>query len=86
MRKNDDDRCRRGEGTEEVGGAIIASTITTLVIFLPIIFIRGVTGMLFKEFAYVVVISLACSLFVALTMVPMLSSRLLKRPVREADA
>ena len=67
------------KGTEEVGGAIIASTITTLVIFLPIIFIRGVTGMLFKEFAYVVVISLACSLLVALTMVPMLSSRLLKR-------
>ncbi len=70
------------KGTEEVGGAIIASTITTLVIFLPIIFVRGVTGMLFKEFAYVVVISLACSLFVALTMVPMLSSRLLKQPVR----
>jgi HAE1 family hydrophobic/amphiphilic exporter-1 len=74
------------KGTEEVGGAIIASTITTLVIFLPIIFVRGVTGMLFKEFAYVVVISLACSLFVALTMVPMLASRLLKRPVRDADA
>ena len=71
------------KGTEEVGGAIIASTITTLVIFLPIIFIRGVTGMLFKEFAYVVVISLACSLLVALTMVPMLSSKLLKK--RAAD-
>ncbi|XAM00179.1 efflux RND transporter permease subunit [Phycisphaeraceae bacterium D3-23] len=65
-------------GAVEVGGAIIASTVTTLVIFLPLIFVRGVTGMLFKEFAYVVAIALVCSLVVALTMVPMLSSRLLK--------
>lgn len=65
-------------GTDEVGGAIIASTITTLVIFLPLIFVRGVTGMLFTEFAIVVVIALTCSLFVALTLVPMLASKLLK--------
>lgn len=64
-------------GTAEVGGAIIASTITTLVIFLPLVFVRGVTGMLFTEFAYVVVIALVVSLVVALTMVPMLASRLL---------
>ncbi len=70
-------------GAGEVGGAIVASTVTTLVIFLPLIFVRGVTGMLFKEFAYVVAISLVCSLVVALTMVPMLSSRLLK-PKQEA--
>lgn len=72
-------------GTNEVGGAIIASTITTLVIFLPLVFVRGVTGILFKEFAYVVVISLVCSLLVALTMVPMLSSRLLKSSSDQAD-
>lgn len=65
------------KGTAEVGGAIIASTITTLVIFLPLVFVRGVTGMLFTEFAYVVVISLVVALIVALTMVPMLASKLL---------
>jgi len=64
-------------GTAEVGGAIVASTITTLVIFLPLVFVRGVTGMLFTEFAYVVVISLVVALVVALTLVPMLASKLL---------
>ena len=72
------------EGTSEVGGAIIASTITTLVIFLPLVFVRGVSGMLFKEFAFVVVISLVCSLFVALTLVPVLASRML-RPSRATE-
>ena len=63
------------EGTREVGPAIIASTITTLVIFLPLIFVRGVSGILFKELAYVVIFSLICSLVVALSLVPMLAAR-----------
>jgi HAE1 family hydrophobic/amphiphilic exporter-1 len=65
------------EGAREVGPAIIASTITTLVIFLPLIFVRGVSGILFKELAYVIIFALICSLTVALTLVPMLASRLL---------
>ena len=65
------------EGTREVGAAIIASTITTLVIFLPLIFVRGVSGILFKELAYVIIFALVCSLTVALSLVPMLASRLL---------
>ncbi|MFH1980237.1 MAG: efflux RND transporter permease subunit [Pseudomonadota bacterium] len=65
------------EGAREVAPAIIASTITTLVIFLPLIFVRGVSGILFKELAYVIIFSLICSLLVALTLVPMLTSRLL---------
>lgn len=64
-------------GTKEVGGAIIASTITTSVIFLPIVFMQTVTGAMFKEFALVVVFALMCSLVVALTLVPMLASRFL---------
>lgn len=64
-------------GTGEVAGAIIASTITTLVIFVPLVFVRGVSGLLFKELALVIAFSLACSLFVSLTLVPMLSARLL---------
>ncbi len=65
------------EGAQEVGTAIIASTITTLVIFLPLIFVRGVSGILFKELAYVIIFALICSLTVALSLVPMLASRLL---------
>jgi len=64
-------------GASEVAGAIVASTLTTLVIFLPLVFVRGVSGVLFKELAYVIVFSLACSLIVALSLVPMLSSKLL---------
>src|SRR5688572_14983794 len=57
------------EGTREVGMAIIASTITTLVVFLPVIFVRGVTGLLFQELAYVIIFSLVCSLLVSLSLV-----------------
>lgn len=64
-------------GTRQVSGAIIASTITTLVIFLPVMFMQTLTGTMFKELALVVAFSLVCSLFVALTLVPMLASRFL---------
>jgi HAE1 family hydrophobic/amphiphilic exporter-1 len=76
------------EGAREVGTAIIASTITTLVIFLPLVFVRGVSGILFKELAYVIIFALICSLVVALSLVPMLASRLLtaRRQAFEAVA
>jgi HAE1 family hydrophobic/amphiphilic exporter-1 len=67
------------KGTEEVGGAILASTLTTLVIFLPLVFVRGVSGLLFKELAYTVMFALTCSLLVAISLVPMLASKLLKK-------
>jgi HAE1 family hydrophobic/amphiphilic exporter-1 len=66
------------EGSEEVSAAIVASTLTTLVVFLPMIFVRGMSGVMFKQFAYVVSFALACSLVSALTLVPMLSSLVLK--------
>lgn len=65
-------------GTTEVGPAIIASTITTLVIFFPLVFVRGVSGILFQELGYVVIFSLLCSLMVSLSLVPMLASRLVR--------
>jgi len=64
-------------GTKEVAGAIIASTLTTLVIFLPVLFMQTVTGIIFQELAMVVAFALICSLFVALSLVPMLCSRFL---------
>lgn len=64
-------------GTKQVAGAITASTLTTMVIFLPVVFMHTISGMLFRELALVVVFALSCSLLVALTLVPMLSSRYL---------
>lgn len=72
-------------GTEEVGPAVVASTLTTLVIFLPLIFVRGVSGVLFQELAYVIVFSLSAALLVSLSLVPMLASKLLKSPQHRHD-
>jgi hydrophobic/amphiphilic exporter-1 (mainly G- bacteria), HAE1 family len=70
-------------GTREVAGAIVASTLTTCVIFLPVVFARTTSGALFQALALVVVFALGCSLFVALTLVPMLSARFLRIPPPE---
>jgi HAE1 family hydrophobic/amphiphilic exporter-1 len=70
-------------GTREVASAVIAGTLTTLVIFLPLAFVRGVSGELFKDLAYVVMFALFCALLVSLSLVPMLASRLLAGPARE---
>ena len=77
--ENEDARTAAVNGSGEVASAIVASTITTLVIFLPLVFMEGVTGLLFRELALVVVFSLAASLVVALSLVPMLASRVLAR-------
>lgn len=65
-------------GAEEVGTAILASTLTTLVIFVPLAFVQGVSGQLFKELGFTVMFSLTCSLLVSLSLVPMLASKMLK--------
>jgi len=64
-------------GTREVTGAIVASTLTTCVIFLPVVFMQTMSGQMFQQLALVVVFALVCSLFIALTLVPMLCSRFL---------
>jgi len=73
-------------GTREVAGAIIASTLTTSVIFLPLVFARTTTATLFQSLALVVVFALVCSLLVALTLVPMMASRFLTVEAGEGDA
>ncbi len=65
-------------GAEEVGTAIFASTLTTLVIFVPLAFVEGVSGLLFRELGFTVMFSLTCSLLVALSLVPMMASKMLK--------
>ncbi|WP_433595922.1 efflux RND transporter permease subunit [Lysinibacillus xylanilyticus] len=66
------------EGTKEVSLAITASTLTTIAVFIPVMFIEGLIGQIFTEFALTISFSLIASLVVALTVVPMLASRLLK--------
>ena len=66
------------KGVKEVGMAITASTLTTLSVFLPIVFVEGITAILFKELALTVCISLAASLIVSLTLVPALSAKILE--------
>lgn len=66
------------DGTKEVAMAVTASTLTTIAVFLPISFVEGITATIFRELALTVTFSLSASLVVALTLVPMLSSQLLK--------
>lgn len=69
------------EGTAKVGGALVASTLTTIVVFLPIVYLHGASGELFKDQAWTVAFSLISSLFVAILIIPILSVLLLgKRP------
>ncbi|TCU79196.1 HAE1 family hydrophobic/amphiphilic exporter-1 [Tissierella praeacuta] len=65
------------KGAKEVGLSITASTLTTVAVFLPIVFVDGMVGILFKDFAMTVTLSLTASLVVALTFIPMLSSKIL---------
>ena len=68
------------DGASEVGAAVAASTLTSLAVFLPIVFVEGVAGQLFKDQAITVAISLLASLVVALTLIPMLSAQPGLRP------
>jgi HAE1 family hydrophobic/amphiphilic exporter-1 len=61
-------------GTNEIGGAIVASTLTTVVVFLPIVFVEGLAAQLFKPLAITVAFSLLASLITALIIVPLLTS------------
>jgi len=67
-------------GTSEVGMAISASTLTTLVVFFPLVFVRDFAGLIFRDLAYTVAFALFISLVMALTLVPVLCSRFLKLP------
>ncbi|MBS0201183.1 MAG: efflux RND transporter permease subunit [Proteobacteria bacterium] len=61
-------------GTREVGMAVVASTLTTVAVFLPLVFVQGIAGQLFRDQALTVAIAVATSLVVSMTLIPMLSS------------
>jgi len=74
-------------GASEVGTAISASTFTTIAVFLPIVYVQGIASELFRPMGYTITFSLLTSLLVALTLVPMLSSKILKfRKVNNEEA
>jgi HAE1 family hydrophobic/amphiphilic exporter-1 len=74
------------DGSEEVWSAILASTLTHIAVFIPLLFLSGTASILFGQLSIVVMFSLAMSLFVAVTIVPVLCSRWLKTPDEEARA
>ncbi|RYG70990.1 efflux RND transporter permease subunit, partial [bacterium] len=65
-------------GTQEILGAVVASTITVMVVFLPLLLVQGQSGQTFTQFALVVIFSIAISLIDAVSVVPMLASRFIK--------
>src|SRR5688572_9777179 len=72
------------DGSEEVWSAILASTLTHIAVFIPLLFLSGTASIMFTQLSVVVMFSLAMSLFVAVTIVPVLCSRWLKTPDEEA--
>jgi HAE1 family hydrophobic/amphiphilic exporter-1 len=66
------------QATDEVGNAVTSATLTTIAVFMPIVFVEGLASQLFKPMAYTVTFAVLTSLMVALTLVPLLSSRYLK--------
>ena len=73
-------------GTDEVAMAIVASTLTSIIVFVPLFFLRGVTSVLLHQLAFVVIASQVSSLFVGLTLTPMLAAYLLEPHGKVATA
>jgi hydrophobic/amphiphilic exporter-1 (mainly G- bacteria), HAE1 family len=73
------------EGSEEIWSAILASTLTHVAVFVPLFFLTGFSSVLFKQLSVVVIFSLSMSLVVAVTLVPVLCSKLLKLPPPPAE-
>ena len=74
------------EGSQEVGMAITASTLTTICVFLPLLFLKGIEGVIFKQMALTVTFSLVAALVVALSLIPMFSSRFLRVERKDTGA
>jgi multidrug efflux pump len=67
------------KGSTEIYFAVISTTVSVVAVFLPVIFLQGLTGRLFREFGLVVASAVAISAFVSLTLTPMMSAKILKR-------
>jgi hydrophobic/amphiphilic exporter-1 (mainly G- bacteria), HAE1 family len=70
-----DGRTSAVSGAQEVAGPVVMSTLTTLVVFLPVLFVPGIAGLLFRDLALTVSFALVVSVLVALTLIPVMASR-----------
>ncbi|MGJ8661512.1 MAG: efflux RND transporter permease subunit, partial [Bacteroidota bacterium] len=84
VEKGEDPKEAAHKGSQEIFFAIISTTITLIAVFLPVIFLQGLTGRLFREFGVVVAGSVVISAFISLTLTPMMSSRLLKKKTKHS--
>jgi len=73
------------EGAQEVAAPVMVSTITTLVVFLPILFVPGIAGLLFRDLALTISFALIVSVLIALSLIPVLSARLFDKELIDAD-
>src|SRR5690606_23582187 len=80
LREGKDPQTAAIEGSGEMASAIVASTLTTMAVFLPLMFISGMSGILFRELSLMVAFSIGCSLLVALTVLPVLCAHGLRAP------
>jgi HAE1 family hydrophobic/amphiphilic exporter-1 len=74
------------KGSREIGFTIMSISVSLVAVFIPVLLMGGVIGRIFNEFAVVVTVSILASMFVSLTLTPMLCSRLLKAPKRKGGA
>lgn len=72
-------------GAQEVAAPVVVSTLTTLVVFLPILFVPGIAGLLFRDMALTISFALIVSVLVAITLIPVLSSRLFESELITTD-
>ncbi len=84
VEKGEDPKKAAHEGSKEIIFAIVSTTITLAAVFLPVIFLEGLTGRLFREFGIVVAGSVIISAFISLTLTPMMSSKLLRKRERHS--
>jgi len=79
VEKGEDPKIAASRGTQNVATAVVAATLSVMAVFLPIAFMSGIIGRFFYQYGMTIAIAVAISLFVSLTLTPMLSSRLLKK-------
>lgn len=84
VEKGEKSRSAAHKGSKEIIFAVIATTVTLIAVFLPLIFLEGLTGRLFREFGIVVAGAVIISSFISLTLTPMLSSRFLKKKEKKS--
>lgn len=81
--EGEDGKTASVSGAQEVAGPVVMSTLTTLVVFLPILFVPGIAGLLFRDLALTISFALIVSVLVALTLIPVMSSRLFQKELED---